>query len=73
MGWQTKIMEPMEMMWGRVLVFLPTLVVVILILLVGWVLATIVQKVITRFLKLARFDAASEKTGIANILTKGDP
>ena len=59
-------------MWSRVLGFLPTLVSVIIILIVGWMIATLVQKVITRFLKLARFDTISEKTGITNILAKGD-
>ncbi len=72
MDWQTTVVEPVETMWNRVLGFLPMLVSVILILLIGWMVATVVQKIITRFLKLARFDTASEKTGIANILTKGD-
>jgi len=69
---ETTVMEPVQAMWSRVLGFLPTLVSVIIILIVGWMLAALVQKVITRFLKLARLDTASEKTGIANILTKGD-
>lgn len=72
MDWQTTVMEPAEAMWARVLGFLPTLISVIVILIVGWVIATLIQKVIVRFLKLARLDTASEKTGIANILTKGD-
>ena len=72
MDWQTTIVEPVESMWNRVLSFLPTLVSVIVILIVGWMIATLVQKIITRFLKLARFDTISEKTGIANILAKGD-
>jgi hypothetical protein len=61
-----------EQMWANVLAFMPTLISVILILLIGWMLASIAQKVITRFLKLARLDSVSEKIGIANILTKGD-
>ncbi len=72
MDLQTNIMEPVQAMWTRVLGFLPTLVSVIVILVVGWMIATLIQKVVTRFLKLARLDTASEKTGIANILTKGD-
>lgn len=72
MDWQATIVEPVETMWARVLGFLPTLISVIIILIVGWMIATLIQKIITRFLKLARFDTASEKTGIANILTKGD-
>jgi hypothetical protein len=65
-------MEPVQAMWTRVIGFLPTIVSVIIILIVGWILASVIQKVITRFLKLARLDTASEKTGIANVLTKGD-
>ena len=72
MDWQTTIMEPAQAMWTRVMGFLPTLVSVILILIIGWMLAALIQKVVTRFLKLARLDSVSEKIGIANILTKGD-
>lgn len=70
--WQTTVIEPVEQMWANVLGFLPTLVSVILILVIGYMLAAVAQKVITRFLKLARLDTVSEKIGIANILTKGD-
>ena len=70
--WQTTVMQPVESMWASVLGFLPTVVSVILILIIGWLIASIAQKVITRFLKLARLDSVSEKIGIANILTKGD-
>ena len=59
-------------MWANILGFLPTLISVILILIIGWMLATLVQKLITRFLKLARLDTVAEKVGISNILTKGD-
>jgi len=65
-------MQPVENMCGRVLGFLPTLISVLLILAVGWLIATLVEKGITRFLKLARLDSVSERIGIANVLTKGD-
>ncbi len=70
--WQTTVVGPVEEMWSRVLGFIPNLVSSIVIFIVGCVLASLVQKVITRFLKLARLDTVSEKTGIANVLTKGD-
>lgn len=66
------IVEPIENMWDRIIGFLPTLFSVIVILIIGWVVASLIQKVITRFLKLARLDTVSEKIGISNILTKGD-
>src|SRR5262245_44350752 len=70
--WQTTVVQPVETMWANVMGFLPTLLSVIVILIVGWLIATVVQKLITRFLKLARLDSISEKVGISNILTKGD-
>ncbi len=72
MDWQNTVVVPVEDIGSRVLSFLPTIVSVVLILVVGWMLASLFQKVITRFLKLARLDSVSEKIGIANILTKGD-
>jgi len=70
--WQTTIMDPFERVWANILALLPTLIFVILILVVGWMLSALLQRMITRFLKLARLDTISEKIGIANILTKGD-
>lgn len=70
--WQTTVLEPVESMWMSIMGFLPTLVSVIVILVVGWLLAALTQKIITRFFKLARLDSISEKIGISNILTKGD-
>ena len=66
------IVKPFEDVGSRFLAFLPTLVSVILILIIGWAVAALIQRVITRFLKLARLDTISEKIGVANILTKGD-
>ena len=37
--WQTTVMQPVEAMWTSVMGFLPTLISVILILIVGWMLA----------------------------------
>jgi hypothetical protein len=72
MDLQTTLLDPARDMSSRVLSFLPTMLSVIIILFVGWLLAGLVQKVITRFLKLARLDTVSEKVGIANVLSKGD-
>jgi hypothetical protein len=71
-NWQMTVVQPIENMWDRIIGFLPTLISVLLILVVGWIAASLIQKVITRFLKLARLDTVSERIGISNILTKGD-
>lgn len=72
MDFQTTVVNPFQEMGSRVLNFLPSFLGAMLILLVGCFLAGLIQKLVTRFLKLARLDTVSEKTGIANVLTKGD-
>lgn len=52
--------------------FLPTLLGAIIVLIVGWLVAKLLQKIVTQVLKIARLDVLSEKAGIASILAKGD-
>ena len=51
--------------------FLPRLFVATLLLFIGWVAAKLFRRVITKFLKLLRFDAAAEKAGIEDFLVQG--
>ena len=66
------IYQPFDLLVSKFVGFVPALLSVLIILILGWVIAMAVEKVIVRFLKLARLDAISEKAGIANILLKGD-
>lgn len=69
---QAAIYQPLNMLVTKVVGFIPTLLSVLIILILGWVVAMAIEKVVVRFLKLARLDAISEKSGIANVLLKGD-
>ncbi len=66
------IYQPMDMLVTKLVGFVPRLLSVLIILIIGWVIALTVEKLVVRFLKLARFDSISEKSGIANVLLKGD-
>jgi hypothetical protein len=66
------IYQPFELLVTKVVGFIPTLLSVLIILILGWVVAMTVEKLVVRFLKLARLDTISEKSGIANVLLKGD-
>jgi len=58
---------------AKVLGFIPVLLGVILVLVIGWALAKyIVQKIAVQILKFLKVDVLSEKTGIAAVLEKGD-
>lgn len=66
------IMGPVNATWDRLAGFLLKFLSVIVILLVGWLVAKLIRTVVVRALKLARLDTVSEKSGIANVLLKGD-
>lgn len=66
------VYEPFQALLMKVVDFVPTLVMVLIILVLGWVVAMAVEKIVVKFLKLARLDSVSEKSGVANVLLKGD-
>ena len=66
------ILGPVDMMTSKIAGFVPKLLSVLIILILGWFIASMVQKFVIRFLKLAKLDSVSERAGIANVLLKGD-
>ncbi len=72
MVWQTVIIEPIKAMLTRTSLFIPVLLAVLLILLIGWFIAKVLQQAVTRGLKVIRLDTISEKAGLADVLAKGE-
>lgn len=72
MGQVQVLLDPMTAILSRVWSFLPLLVGAILVLIIGWIIAKLLQRVVIQVLKIARLDVLSEKAGIASILAKGD-
>lgn len=66
------LLDTLTAVLTRVGNFLPTLVGALIVLIVGWIIAKLLQKVVTQVLKIARLDVLSEKAGIASILAKGE-
>ena len=64
------LLRPVDAMVAKVFAFLPNLFVAALILLGGWLLARIVQRIVTNLLSAAGADALSEKTGLRGVLGK---
>lgn len=52
----------------KVVEFLPNLISAVLILLIGWILAKVVEKIFARVLKTVKVDEVSEKRGIGKML-----
>ena len=71
MDWTFVIMESVKEMLTRVGAFIPNLIGVLAILIIGWLIAKVIEAIIVRGLKLIRLDTLSEKSGISNFLAKG--
>lgn len=64
------LLEPVKSMTDRILVFLPTLFGAALILLLGWFVARIVQRIVSNLLAAAGADRLSERLGLERAFGK---
>jgi len=71
MDWSLIVIEPVKAMLVRAATFIPTLIGILVILVVGWIIAAVLKNVVIKLLKMIQFDAASEKSGLADVLRKG--
>ncbi|MCM8778460.1 MAG: hypothetical protein NC898_03340 [Candidatus Omnitrophica bacterium] len=72
MNWKELLVDPFKEMLTRFLGFLPTLLRVLIVLIVGWLIAKLIQKLITRGLKLLRLDVLAERSGVHRFFSKGE-
>jgi hypothetical protein len=71
MDWNVIVIEPVKAMLVRAATFIPTLVGILVILIVGWIIAAALKSVVVKLLKIVQFDTASEKSGLEDVLKKG--
>ncbi len=69
--WKATIVESFNRFLGKVLIFLPNLLAMITILIIGFLLAWMVKIILVRFLRAIQFDKFSEQWGLKRILSKG--
>jgi hypothetical protein len=65
------ILESLRNSWFQVSALLPRLGAAIVLLIIGWLLARLVQRVAVRLMRLARLDTAAEHTGLDDFLVRG--
>lgn len=68
--WGTAVLNPLQDIWARFLFFLPSLVGAILILVVGWIVAAGLDRLVTQILKQVRLDQTLNKVGTKTIFEK---
>jgi len=70
--WKNVIVDPIREMLTRIMAYLPVLLGALVILIVGWIVAKAIKRIVDWLLKLVRFDTLADKAGISEILRKGD-
>ena len=69
---QTAILDPINATLVQLASYAPALIGALVILIVGWVIAKIVQRVISKSLAFVHLDAAAERAGMTAFLRKGE-
>jgi hypothetical protein len=70
--WKVDVTDPFSRFLGKIITFLPNLLVMITIFIVGFFIAWVVKKLLSHFLRAIRFDKLSEQWGLTHVLSKGD-
>lgn len=71
-SWALMIQEAVTAMLVKIWSYIPNLVASLVILLVGWIIAKVLEEVIVKLLTLIKVDVAAEKSGLNDILQKGE-
>ena len=66
------IKESVQEMLNQIMSFFPKLLAALIILIVGWIIAKAIRRLIDIILNAIRFDELADKAGITTILEKGD-
>ena len=66
------ILEPLQEVFLKFKAFLPNLLAMLVILIMGILLARILRAILVRFLKAINFDSWSDRMGVTTLLRKGD-
>jgi len=70
--WKNVIVDPVREMLTRIMAYLPVLLGALVILIVGWIVAKAIKRIVDWLLKVVRFDTLADKAGISGILRKGN-
>lgn len=68
--WRIAVVESFNKFLGKVITFLPNLLAMITILILGWIIAWVVKKVLLLFLRAVQFDRMSDRWGLTSLITQ---
>lgn len=71
--WATVVIaDPVKAMFVKIWGYMPSIFGAILIFLIGWFLAKLIETIVVKVLKAVKIDMASDKSGITNVLAQGE-
>ena len=65
------ILDSLQSSWFQIAAYLPRVLTAIVLLILGWLIARTVQRMVVRLLRLVRLEAAAEQTGVDDFLVRG--
>jgi hypothetical protein len=68
--WKNLVVEPVVQMLTKIMAYLPVLLGTLAILIVGWLIAKAIKRIVDWLLKAIRFDTLADKAGISAILER---
>jgi hypothetical protein len=68
--WRTAIIDSFNKFLGKVITFLPNLLAMVTIFIIGFLIAWVIKILLLRFLKAIKFDRVSERWGLTHMLPK---
>jgi uncharacterized membrane protein YbaN (DUF454 family) len=63
--WNALIVEPVRQMLTTIMAYLPVLLGTLVILIIGWIVAKSIRRLVDWLLKAVRFDILADKAGIS--------
>jgi len=69
-NWGAAVLTPLQDIWYRFIIFLPNLIGALLILIIGWIIASGLDRLVTQILKQLKLDTALNKVGMKNFFRK---
>jgi hypothetical protein len=69
--WKTAITDSLNRFVSKVITFLPNLLAMVTILAIGFLMAWLIKRLLTHFLKAVQFDRVGERWGVVHLLIKG--
>ena len=67
-NWGAQLLDPLKMLFVNIVSFIPELIAAAGVVLIGWLIAILIMKLVRKFLEAIRFDRVAQTTGICEIL-----